>query len=157
MRPVHHPGPCSRMPCRPSGAVRDEAIFHNAFNVIPPVQPRPQKQFASPRSQITCVLRPSRLERRALAIVTNVGAGSGGRGSIVACGSAGRVPGSREHSVGAKTNDPATYGEAVWSWHPLLVSNRRRCCRPTGSDKTINPAMTVTKRIRRREEHGGNR
>ena len=30
------------------------------------------------------------------------------------------------------------YGEAVWSWHPLLVSSRRRCFRAQpGDDETI--------------------
>jgi len=24
----------------------------------------------------------------------------------------------------------ATDGKTVWSWHPLLVSSRRRCCAP---------------------------
>jgi hypothetical protein len=31
---------------------------------------------------------------------------------------------------GAQTIDVAAYGEAVWSWHPLLVSSRRRFCEP---------------------------
>jgi hypothetical protein len=31
---------------------------------------------------------------------------------------------------GVQTIDVAAYGEAVWSWHPLLVSSRRRFCRP---------------------------
>ena len=81
-----------------------------------------------------------------MAIVTNVGTGSGGRGSVVAHGSAGRVFGFREHGAGAETSDAEAYGEAVWFWHPLLVSNRRWCCRPTGSDNAVKPAVTVTKR-----------
>jgi hypothetical protein len=40
-----------------------------------------------------------------LAIVTNVGAGCGGRGSV------GRAS-------GARTNDVAADGKAVWSWRP---------------------------------------
>ena len=38
----------------------------------------------------------------------------------------------------------AAYGEVVWSWHPLLVSSRRRRDRPTGLDRLNSPAM-VTK------------
>ena len=44
--------------------------------------------------------------------------------------SAGRSFGTCEHCARAETSDAAAYGEAVWSWHPLLVSNRRRCCHP---------------------------
>jgi hypothetical protein len=43
-------------------------------------------------------------------------------------------------------------GKTVWSWRPLLASSRRRRVNPTGSDKTFNPPMTVTRRIRRRGE-----
>jgi hypothetical protein len=52
--------------------------------------------------------------RGALAIVTNVGTGSGGRGSAGAHELiAGRV--SRERLIGAQTNGAAAYGESVWS------------------------------------------
>src|SRR6266850_8326117 len=44
--------------------------------------------------------------------------------------------------------------EAVWFWHPLLVLNLRRRVGPTGLRQTFNPRMTVTRRIRRRGEHG---
>jgi hypothetical protein len=37
-------------------------------------------------------------------------------------------------------------GEAVWSWHPLLVSSRRRCCEPDRVCKAVNSSTTVTKR-----------
>ena len=33
-----------------------------------------------------------------------------------------------EHSV--QTTGEAAYGKTVWSWHPLLVSSRRRCFEP---------------------------
>jgi hypothetical protein len=46
------------------------------------------------------------------------------------------------------------YSKAVWSWHPLLVSSRRRCFGPNRARKTFNPPMTVTRRIRRRGERG---
>ena len=29
-----------------------------------------------------------------------------------------------------KTNDAEAYGEAVWSWHPLLMLSLRRFCKP---------------------------
>ena len=35
-----------------------------------------------------------------------------------------------ERSAGAQTNGAFAYGEGVWSWHPLLVSSRRRLCEP---------------------------
>jgi hypothetical protein len=45
-------------------------------------------------------------------------------------------------------------GKAVWFWHPLLVLNSRRLVGPTGRGQNLNPRMTVTRRIRRRGEHG---
>ena len=36
---------------------------------------------------------------------------------------------------GALTNSAFAYGKTVWSWHPLLVSSRRRQVGPTGSGK----------------------
>ena len=66
---------------------------------------------------------------------------------------AGRVLWTRERRDGALGDGAEAYGEIVWSWHPLLVLNRRRFSRgPTGSCKTANPQMTVAKGIRRRGE-----
>ncbi len=45
-------------------------------------------------------------------------------------------------------------GKAVWFWHPLLVLNSWRRVGPTGRRQDLNPRMTVTRRIRRRGEHG---
>jgi hypothetical protein len=53
----------------------------------------------------------------------------------------------------SETNDVVADGEAVWSWHPLLVSSWRRLRRPDRVRQNLNPPMTVTKRIRRRGEH----
>jgi hypothetical protein len=75
---------------------------------------------------------PSR-EEGALAIVTNVGAGSGGRGSVVAqgcCRAGYPLSEAREQSTSASTNGADAYGKTVWSWHPLLVSSRRRFFKP---------------------------
>jgi hypothetical protein len=46
--------------------------------------------------------------------------------------------------------DAEAYGEVVWVWHPLLVSNRRRSVGPTGRGYSVNSPTTVTRRIRRR-------
>jgi len=54
----------------------------------------------------------------------------------------------------AQTNDVAAYGKTVWSWHPLLVSSRRRFCEPNRVRQSLHPPTTVTRRIRRRGERG---
>ena len=36
----------------------------------------------------------------------------------------------RERSDGEQTNGAEAYGKTVWSWHPLLMPSRRRCCQP---------------------------
>jgi hypothetical protein len=69
-------------------------------------------------------------------IVTDVGMGCGGRGGV---GAQARLQGGQSVSDRAarKTNGAlpggafwrrrvAAYGKSVWSWHPLLVSSRRR-------------------------------
>jgi hypothetical protein len=53
-------------------------------------------------------------ERGALAIVTNVGAGSGGRGSARTLGGR-RADFIRERSIGAQTNGTEADDEIVWS------------------------------------------
>jgi hypothetical protein len=42
---------------------------------------------------------------------------------------AGRIP-IRERFTARKTNGAEAYGKTVWSWHPLLVSSRRRLFEP---------------------------
>jgi hypothetical protein len=49
----------------------------------------------------------------------------------------------RELTNGTRTNDALADGEVVWSWHPLLVLNRRRGVIPTGIGQTFNLPMTV--------------
>ena len=45
-----------------------------------------------------------------------------------------------ERSIRAGRAAQFAYGKTVWSWHPWLVSNRRRLfASPTGSRKTVNP------------------
>jgi hypothetical protein len=65
-------------------------------------------------------------------------------------GRAGRK--ARELTNGTRTNGANADGKAVWFWHPLLVLNPWRRVSPTGLGQTLNPWMTVTRRIRRRGE-----
>jgi hypothetical protein len=88
-----------------------------------------------------------------LAIVTNVGTGCGGRGSVGrgmcsqggssvsghACADDRRLNASVETSSGSMRagrggwHEEAADGKTAWSWHPLLVSSRWRWSGPTGS------------------------
>jgi hypothetical protein len=79
--------------------------------------------------------------------------GCGGRGSVGRAGDRRAGFKTCERSNGALTNDVAADGKTVWSWHPLLVLNRRRFFEPDRVPKTFDPPMTVTRRIRRRGEH----
>ena len=95
---------------------------------------------------------PPRQEGR-FAIVTNAGreavdAAASSRGN-----GAGRAL-SVSDQTGAQTSDAVAYGKAVWSWHPLLVSSWRRFFEPNWARSAANPSATVTRRIRRRGEHG---
>jgi hypothetical protein len=67
----------------------------------------------------------------ALAIVTNVGVGCGGRGSVGrAIGVAGRLFIEFVSEQPARKTDGAdAYGEGVWFRHPLLMSSQRRLSR----------------------------
>jgi len=71
-----------------------------------------------------------------LAIVTNVGrdaVDAAARRANVIAGQAFAC----ERSGARKTSGAEADGKAVWSWHPLLVSSRRRQVGPTGSGKTL--------------------
>jgi hypothetical protein len=57
-----------------------------------------------------------------------------------------------EHNV--RTTGAEAYGKAVWFWHPLLVSSRRRNVDPTGFRQSFNPPATEAKGIRLRGELG---
>jgi hypothetical protein len=106
-------------------------------------------RFARRANQNYKLRRPVLL-RGALAIVTNVGAGCGGRGSV-GCGTRlqGGLPVSNRHHARRTTPKPgeafwrrrvAVYGKTVWSWHPLLVLNRRRCCEPNRARQHLQSA-----------------
>jgi hypothetical protein len=128
-------------------SMRAEANFSRLFNVMLPVQSPAQKinRLALTPNQHYNLRYPGP-RRGALTIVTNVGAGCGGRGSV---GRAGLVAGQalpvsdrgaqderrcnrlRKRFGGrARSAKPLGEGSAdgktVWSWHPLLVSSRRR-------------------------------
>ena len=66
-----------------------------------------------------------------------------------------RRAGSPVSDQGAQTHGEAAYGKTVWSWHPLLVSSLRKgeVAQP-GRPFAVNSLTTVTRRIRRRGEHG---
>jgi hypothetical protein len=102
------------------------------------VQSHFKKYSASPLTQISSGDSPSRPERGALAIVTDVGAGCGGRGGIRrVCGRRAGWRKTRERPNGAQTNDAEADGKTVWSWRPLLVSSWRRRVGPTGLRQTL--------------------
>ena len=100
--------------------------------------------------------------RGALAIVTNEGRVAVDAAASGACG--GRRAGLSSVSersaqtIGAKLRpnrrSEAAYGKTVWSWHPLLVSSRRRSVDPTGFEQSFNPPATEAKRTRLRGEPG---
>jgi hypothetical protein len=94
--------------------LREKSNLLKRINVICPVQSPLQKYFCFSEIEIRLRDLPSRPERGALAIVTNVGAGSSGRGSARAqIVIAGRI--FRERSDGTQTNGTAAYGKIVWS------------------------------------------
>src|SRR5882724_3323489 len=61
---------------------RDGGKISFGINVIPPVQSHPQKYFRIHPTQIKSISLAIPSRGGALAIVTNVGAGCGGRGSV---------------------------------------------------------------------------
>ena len=135
--------------------VRGKSIFCNGFNVICPVQSLPAKIFRVRRSpQITDKTPASRPGRGALAIVTNVGAGCGGRGSV------GRVvvfagralvrerTRARRRPAMLRTAKPCGPGTRCWCQADGGGVD------PTGFRQTFNPSATVARRIRRRGERG---
>ena len=64
------------------GALRATTNLINQINPIPPVHSSSKKYSSSRFPQITPITPPSHPSRGALAIVTNVGMGCGGRGSV---------------------------------------------------------------------------
>jgi hypothetical protein len=148
--------PQSLCPSINPAAIRllENADLLSRFNVIWPVQPLQQKYLSShlPPNQRH---NSRRLipRRGALAIVTNVGMGCGGRGSVEReTESQGGFPVSDRVSCRRtallRTAKPCGPGTRCWCQVGGGFSN------PTGGGKTFNPPMTVTRRIRRRGERG---
>jgi hypothetical protein len=73
---------------------------------------------------------PSRPSEGRIAIVTDAGWDAVDAATSGAHVIAGRVLWARERSDGAQTNGAEADGKTVWSWHPLLVSSRRRFRQP---------------------------
>jgi hypothetical protein len=108
------------------------------------------------------------LRRGALAIVTNVGTGCGGRGSVGArsvsrAGFRERARRADERRLNAFARslaggtgwlnglvEEAAYGKTVWSWHPWLVSSRRRFAKLNRAMRAANSPATEAKGIRLR-------
>ena len=87
----------------------------------------------------------------ASAIVTNVGVGCGGRGSV---GRASMIAGRffRERSSRARRTMLMRTAKACGSGTRCWCQIGGGIASPTGSRNTVNPPVTVTRRIRRREE-----
>jgi len=96
-----------------------------------------------------------------LAIVTNVGAGCGGRGSVgrvvVFAGRA--LVRERTQRADDRRQCPAkpsgrsreaAYGKTVWSWRPWLASSWRRFAKPNRAKRAIYSSATEARRIRLR-------
>src|SRR5260370_23240583 len=91
---------------------------------------------------------PSRPTRGAIARRHERGAGCGGRESVRrAMAIAGRDE-PRERNAACKMIGALADGEAVWFWHPLLVSSWRRRNQARRGLMNLNPPVTVTTRIR---------
>jgi hypothetical protein len=112
------------------------------------------------------------LRRGALAIVTNVGTGCGGRGSVGArsvsrAGFRERARRADERRLNAFARslaggtgwlnglaEEAAYGKTVWFWRPLLASSRRRFAKLNRAMRAVNSPAMEARRIRLQGELG---
>jgi hypothetical protein len=127
-------------------SARHSANFRNDFKLICSVQSHPQKYSASRETQITPTTPaiPSREEgrwpsSRTLGRVAVDAAASG----AWSCSQGGPWPVSGRN---VRTTGEAAYGKAVWFWHPLLVSSRRRKRRPNRVSTILQSAGDGGKR-----------
>jgi len=149
--------------------------FARRANHSKSVQPFLEKYSAFPVGQIISTSSPHPVPKRgALAIVTNVGMGCGGRGSVGrVIAIAGRFYVS-DHAARGRTAlqrlrqdfGPAARGRRRDWWRLLRTAKPcgpgtrcwcqagGGCSNPTGFRSTVNSLATVTRRIRRRGEHG---
>jgi hypothetical protein len=107
----------------PDGQISDRLCFCL-------VQPHQKKYFCF--SEIKSVIHnrhPVPHEGR-IAIVTDVGTGCGGRGSVGRHEIAGRVDETRERSNGARTKDASDFAKASADWHlrPVEAFGVDGCC-----------------------------
>jgi hypothetical protein len=102
------------------------------------VKPQNQKYFASRLTQISSISKtvPSPLEGR-IAIVTDVGDGMRWTRERQAREAIAGRDEPRERWAARRMIGAFAYGEAVWFWHPLLVSSSRRQSRPNRAGKTL--------------------
>jgi hypothetical protein len=162
-----------RLSCRRQRlALRAWPDFFNRISLMLPVQSHPKKYSASFVGQITAITsrvhpgkrgvsRSSRTRgwmrwtQRRRARSWSQGGVSRERSNVAQTTGVSRL--SPEPQVGISpigvAGEGAAYGEVVWFWHPLLMSSQRRRVGPTGLKTNLNPLATVTRGIRRREEH----
>jgi len=99
---------------------------------------------SDPKSHLE--LSPSRPTEGRIAIVTDVGMGCGGRGSVLrATGLQGGLAKACERSPSERTRDVAAYGEVACPDAPTLASSLRSRVGPTGLDKTYPQVMVANK------------
>src|SRR5258705_12475479 len=133
----------------PTGFARGGKVLQSFQADLPgPVLREKRILFSHDANQSYKSRHPGPQEGR-IAIVTNVGPGCGGResaGRVMRI--AGRV--SRERFRACQTNGAVAYGKTVWSWHPWLVSSRRRFAKLNRAMRAANSPATEARRIRLR-------
>jgi len=128
--------------------------FLNPFKLICPVQSRAKKESGSHETQIsprTCAI-PARKRGVSRSSRTLGWAAVDAKALGACCGSQGGF--SRERSLARRTNGAVADGKTVWSWHPWLVSSRRRFAKLNRAMRAANSPATEARGIRLRGEHG---
>ena len=101
------------------------------------------RNFTCQLPQISNISPAVPSHRGALRNVTDAGRDAVDAGSVGRVrGSQGRLSWTCERTKGARTIGADADGEVVWSWHPLLVLNRRRLVARPGLTN-LNPLVTV--------------
>ena len=137
----------------PPGVARKQKDSQSFQADLPgPALREKRNRFAHDPNQSYNSAYPGPQEGR-IAIVTNVGPGCGGRESA---GRAMRIAGriSRERSLARKMTGAVADGKTVWSWHPWLVSSRRRFAKLNRAMRAANSPATEARGIRLRGERG---
>ena len=80
-------------------------------------------------------------------------AGCGGRKRVGAEGGC-RAGQPRERLTSRRMDGAVAYGKTVWSWHPWLVSSRRRFAKLNRAMRAANSPATEARGIRLRGERG---